>query len=265
VTVVVPTRDAGRTLAACLQSIRAQTHPATELIVVDNQSVDDTWAIAEAFADQAQRGGPERSAQRNQGWRTGTGDVLLFIDADMVLEADVVAEAVAVLAAAGPDIGALVIPEVAFGQGYLARCRTLEKAIYQADGRAEAARVYPRAVLERVGGFAEDLNGFEDWELTDRVIEAGYRIGRIHARVWHDEGRVKLSRAYRKKRYYGQWLPMYRKVRHGTTRRRLAVPALLTHPLQLARAPHWAVGLLILKSFEWAGALAGARRAKRGR
>ena len=74
VSVVVPTRNAGRTVETCLRSIRAQTWPALELIVVDNGSTDATWAVARRHADLALRGGPERSAQRNQGIAHAAGE-----------------------------------------------------------------------------------------------------------------------------------------------------------------------------------------------
>ena len=261
VTVVVPTRNAGRTLTACLRSVRAQTYPDIELIVVDNGSVDGTWAIAEALADQVVHFGPERSAQRNHGWRTGRGEIVTFIDADMVLEPTVVVEAVAAFHA-DPEIGALVIPERAFGVGYLARCRVLEKRLYESDERAEAARVFPRPILEDVGGFAEHITGFEDWELTDRLLRGGRRIGRVAAPLWHDEGRISLRRAYVKKRYYGQWLPTYRRQVGTATRRRRSLPAALGHPVLLARSPHRAAGLLLLKSVEWTGIAVGAYAAR---
>src|ERR687894_2265889 len=74
VSVVVPTRNAGRTIEVCLRSIRAQTWPALELIVVDNGSSDATWAVARRHADLALRGGPERSAQRNLGIAHAAGE-----------------------------------------------------------------------------------------------------------------------------------------------------------------------------------------------
>jgi len=89
VTVVVPTRNAARTLAACLESLRAQTTPC-RTVVVDNGSTDGTTAIAEEWADVVLHAGPERSAQRNYGARAYPAPVVGFIDADMVLAPTVV-------------------------------------------------------------------------------------------------------------------------------------------------------------------------------
>jgi glycosyltransferase involved in cell wall biosynthesis len=256
VTVVVPTRNTERTLASCLRSIRAQAYPAVELIVVDNSSTDATLEIAKEHADQVVTWGPERSAQRNHGWRIGSGTYLIFIDADMVLNSGIVAEVVDAFQA-DPGLGALVIPELAFGEGFLARCRELEKQLYLGDGRVEAARAFPRRVLDEVGGYDEDITGFEDWELPDRIRAAGYQVGRVTSLIMHDEGRISLRKAFSKKRYYGHWLPRYRKVQVATPRP-LGRPALLSRPGQLLRSPHRFAGLLVLKTTEWTGLALGA-------
>jgi len=262
VTVVVPTRDAARTLEACLASVRAQTHPSVELVVVDNGSTDATWHVAHRHADVVVRRGPERSSQRNHGWRIGRGSVVVFVDADMVLDPDLLGEAVAVLSQ-DPQLGGLILPERARGDGFLAGCRALEKAIYLGQPNAEAARVFPRDILHRLGGFDEHLTAFEDWELTDRLRRSGLRVGRTRAGVWHDEGRIALRRAFAKKRYYGAWLPAYLARSSSVARTRLSRPALLARPLLLARSPHRAAGLVMLKAVEWAGLLLGARDARR--
>jgi glycosyltransferase involved in cell wall biosynthesis len=261
VTVVVPTRNTERTLARCLSSVRAQTYPELELIVVDNSSTDETTVIAGAYADVVATCGPERSAQRNHGWRVSSGEYIVFIDADMVLADSVVAEVVDAFRA-GPGLGALVIPELAFGEGFLARCRALEKRLYLGDSRVEAARAFPRRVLDEVGGYAEELTAFEDWELPDRIRAAGYGVGRVPSVVLHDEGRLSLRGAFRKKRYYGRWLPRYRRMRRAVPRP-LGRPALLSQPGQLLRAPHRFAGLLLLKTAEWSGLALGAYEGRR--
>jgi glycosyltransferase involved in cell wall biosynthesis len=248
-------------LASCLASIRAQTYPRVELVVVDNSSTDATMTIAREYTDQAVTWGPERSAQRNHGWRIGSGEYVVFIDADMVLGPDVVAQTVEAFAA-DPDLGALVVPELAFGDGFLARCRALEKRLYLGDPQVEAARAFPRRVLAKLGGYDEDITGFEDWELPDRVRTAGLRTGRIGAVIMHDEGRISLRKAFAKKRYYGRWLPEYRR---RTEPRRIGRPALLSQPGELIRAPHRFAGLVVLKTIEWSGLALGAYEGARGR
>src|SRR5438093_11547332 len=90
VSVVVPTRNSAPFLDVCLGSIRAQTYPAVELIVVDNHSSDNTLSIARRWTDRVFTQGPERSTQRNYGARQAAGEYLLFVDSDMVLSAKVV-------------------------------------------------------------------------------------------------------------------------------------------------------------------------------
>src|SRR5437588_11940021 len=109
VSVIVPTRNSARTLEECLVSIRSQTHPRLEVIVVDNQSTDTTLQIAERHGDLVDTCGPERSAQRNRGARLARGTYLLFVDSDMKLEPGVVGDcldAIAISTAPG-----VVVPE----------------------------------------------------------------------------------------------------------------------------------------------------------
>ena len=49
VSVVVPVKDSIRTIEACLRSIRAQTWPSVELVVIDNFSTDGTWEIVQKY------------------------------------------------------------------------------------------------------------------------------------------------------------------------------------------------------------------------
>jgi len=253
VTIVVPTRNAARTLERCLASIRTQSYSDAELVVVDNSSADATPEIAARYADHYAVRGPERSAQENYGWRAGTGAIVGFIDADMVLEPEVVREAVSAFDG-DPGLGALVIPELAFGDGFFARCRALEKRARLGDAGVEAARLFRRSVLEQVGGYDEALTAFEDWDLADRVTAAGYRIGRVSSLVWHDEGRLQLRGAYRKWRYYGRWLPAYRARPSARSR---SLSRFLGSVLEEG-PPRYVAGLIVLKAVEAAGMIVGA-------
>lgn len=260
VSFVVPTKDSARTLAALLESLREQ--PSAQVIVVDNHSTDGTGGIAKSMADRVLVQGPERSTQRNAGAAVASGDYLCFLDSDMVAD-PTLASSIVDAFAVDPGLGALVLPEDAFGEGFWASCRSLEKLLYQGDSRVEAARAFRRGAFDEVGGYEESLIGGEDWDLPDRVAAAGWGIGSTLAHVRHDEGRLRLGETFRKKRYYGRSMPAYL-VRHGpVARRRFRRAGFLGRALRAS--PRLGGGLVILKSVEAAGLLLGAFEAPRRR
>ena len=256
VSVVVPTRNSARTLAVCLESIRAQTHEPLEIVVVDNDSSDGSGQLATQWADVVLRAGPERSAQRNRGASEATAAFLLFVDSDMVLESDVVAACVAVVER-GAD--AVVIPEQSFGDGFWARCKALERSCYVGDDAIEAARFFRRDVFEAVGGYDEDLAGTEDWDLHERVRQIHARVGRADALIWHDEGRLRLGPLATKKFHYGRTFGRYL-AKHPQLARSQAQPfrqAFVRHRRRLAADPVTAVGMLVMKVSEGVAGGAG--------
>src|SRR4029450_10956116 len=131
-------------------SLRAQTWPALELVVVDNWSQDGTWELARRLADVAVQARHERSAQRRPGVRRASGEGLLGVDADMVLAPDAVERSLAAARAAGA--GAVFLPEASSGAGFWARCRALERRCYTGEPRVEAPRLVRADVLAAAGG-----------------------------------------------------------------------------------------------------------------
>lgn len=104
--VIVPAHRAAAWLPVTLAALRASTHPrdAWELIVVDDGS-DDAGATQRAAAPFADRlvplappaGGPARA--RNAGAAVARGAWLVFVDADVAVEPDALAEIAATIAA----------------------------------------------------------------------------------------------------------------------------------------------------------------------
>ncbi len=87
VTVLVPAFNEEAHLAATLASVRAQTRPPFEIVVVDDGSTDRTAEIAEGFGArvvrQANRG---ISAARNRGLAEARGDYVALLDGDDLWE-----------------------------------------------------------------------------------------------------------------------------------------------------------------------------------
>ena len=260
VSFVVPTRDSARTLRSCLESLRAQSYADVEVIVVDNGSSDATPRIAAELAHVVLDHGPERSAQRNAGAAAASGEMVVFIDSDMVLEPSLAREVVERFAEQ-PAAGALVLPERSFGDGFWAGCKALEKSLYVGDAGVEAPRAFRRSVLDAVGGWDETLTSAEDWELADRVRAGGHGIGRVQAWIWHDEGRLQLRGTVAKKRYYGRWMGDYLS-RGRASGGHLRRTSLLSQPRRLAAQPVLAAGMITLKLAEATGMVLGMLSAR---
>jgi len=89
--VIVPARNEEASLAACLESLAAQTGVAFEILVVDDHSTDRTREIALSFpAVRVIEAGPLPSGWTGKnnavavGARPARGEWLLFTDADTV-------------------------------------------------------------------------------------------------------------------------------------------------------------------------------------
>lgn len=97
---VVPAYRCADQLRASLPALRANNWPRDdwELIVVDDGSTDDTTAVATALADRVVRvpDGPRGPGfARNLGANEARGDILLFVDADVVVHPEVLARVAA--------------------------------------------------------------------------------------------------------------------------------------------------------------------------
>lgn len=255
---VVVTKDIVRTCEACLRSVRAQTWPLVELIVIDNYSTDGTWEVAAGLADVAVQAGPERSAQRNLGTRLATGEWVLWIDADMVLPSDIVERAMDKALADGAD--AVFVPENTIGDGYWMRCRALERSCCVEEILVQSPRLIRRRYLQESGGFLESLAGTEDAELRSRMIAGGCTLSWIPDEIVHDEGHLTFSGVLAKRYYYGLGLKQYRLKHPGalTGQAGAAVSAYLKHWRRLAAHPVVAAGVVAMRAGEFVAYGVGA-------
>lgn len=253
--IVVPTKNNERTLENCLRSIKQQTYTDITLIVVDNNSTDNTVKIAEMYADKVIQAGPERSAQRNAGAKHADGEAVMFIDSDMILTTSVVEDAMSKFK---EGYKAVIVPERSFGTGFFAQCRALEKRMYIGDDSVEAPRLFDVDLFWKVGGWDETLTAAEDWDLADRVKAAGVSIGRINSLILHDEGTIKLRQTYQKKKYYGKWVKIYLDRNKQGSAHLKRTQVLKKAPVMLADPVH-GVGLVVLKTVEGAGLWSGSR------
>jgi glycosyltransferase involved in cell wall biosynthesis len=187
ISVVVATRNRSDRLRALLDGMRAQTLAAGEfeVVVVDDASTDRTRATLSEEAGRAdlnlavlrseRPAGP--ATARDRGWRASRAAVVAFTDDDCVPHHEWLAAA---LRAAAEHPGSIIqgrtqpMPWEAHRAGPFSRTISVSKP----DPSFQTCNVvYPRAVLERVGGFDHAAfgrsPGGEDSDLAWRAIESG--------------------------------------------------------------------------------------------
>ena len=183
VSVIVPTRNSAELLRLCLQSIKDQTYKDYELLVVDNNSTDDTKAIASEFTDRVFNKGPERSAQVNFGVEQARGEYVYKVDSDFVLDKDVIRQCVD-KASKGAD--AVVVhntPDVRVS--WIAKIRKFEVDMYKYDITHSSARFVRKDVYQAVGGFNEKITAGEDYDFQNKLNRAKYKTAFIEAEALH--------------------------------------------------------------------------------
>ena len=88
--VIVPVYNNASDLGQCIAALKASASAETEIIVVNDASTDDSAAAARAggvhVVEMSRNSGP--AAARNHGAARARGDVLVFVDADVVVATD---------------------------------------------------------------------------------------------------------------------------------------------------------------------------------
>lgn len=163
----------GRTLRALAKAARGTGRP-FEVIVADDASTDRTAEIArELGATVVAVNHRQIAANRNAGARAAGGDVLIFVDADTVVDEAVVRAAVEAIGRGAVGGGC----SVRFDGRVPAYARVLLAAAlpaYRAFGLACGCFLFcTREAFEAVGGFDEGLFGAEEIRMSRALRRRG--------------------------------------------------------------------------------------------
>lgn len=208
VSIIIPSLNSGEFIKLCLESIKKQTYKNIEVIVVDNNSKDNTQNIASSFTKKVFIHGPERAAQVNFGAKNARGKYLYRVDADFVLEKEVIAQCVVMCEQKKLDAIA-VHNTSAEGLGFWAEVRKLERNSYRDDNLIVGIRFFTKKAWEAIGGFDENLYGPEDYDFHIRLVAAGFKWGRIKAIERHLGEPKSLFDIARKHYWYGKQMLFY--------------------------------------------------------
>lgn len=260
VSVVIATKNEEKNLEKCLKSILAQSQKC-EIIIVDNFSTDQTLDIGKKFTKNVFSVGPERSTQRNFGLKKAQGEFVLFLDADMRLEKNVVGECLQNIT---NNTAGIVIDEISTGNSYLARIKNLEKKLYQGQKELEAARFFRKSKLIKIGGYDPKLISGEDWDLSQRMAALG-KIVKVRAKIIHHEDQD-WWQDIKKKYYYSIHIQRYAH-KHPVEFGKQASPLYrlkiaLSKPAIVFAHPGDFFGLIFLKNLHFLAYLAAKTKQK---
>ena len=184
ISIIVPVLNEAARIGAQLAHLR-QLAGLHEVIVVDGGSADSTCElVAAAGWPRLAVSARGRATQMNAGARLASGDVLLFLHADVTLPGNVASLVAHALADRRVVAGAFRTHTVAEGQSSLvARWLRLAdlRSRYTRLPYGDQALFVRRVVFEQLGGFpAQPL--FEDLEISRRLRKTG-RIRTVPAAV----------------------------------------------------------------------------------
>jgi glycosyltransferase involved in cell wall biosynthesis len=184
VSVLVPHFNQARFLGECIESIRNQTYPEIEIVVVDDAS---TQADADAALSKLkveggvtvmrleENGGPSRA--RNVGLERCSGRYILPVDADNLLLPDAVENLVAQLSEADESVG-FIYPNLQYFGNREDYYEVPEYNLYTLlhGNFCDTCSLLDREIFDAGERYMEELRlGHEDWEFVLRLASRGVR------------------------------------------------------------------------------------------
>ena len=194
VSIVIPTRNAAKTLRECLESLKDLNYPKSliEIIITDGMSTDDTEKIAAFYNVKLIKNKKISIATgRNLGFAFSSGELIAFTDADCVVDKNWIKNSIKyfdnplVAGLSGP----IHTPEEQdyFGKAVsflfslacylkISTHKEDEKEVKEVDDFPTCNAIYRKKALKKVMPLDEKLLTGEDVELNYKLRQAGYKL-----------------------------------------------------------------------------------------
>jgi glycosyltransferase involved in cell wall biosynthesis len=264
VSIIVPTFNSERFVEKCLQSIANQSYSNIETIMVDGFSRDRTVEKARKFDTEIHLFGVKQGReavfgapyQRNYGVSKSKGEFVYYLDVDMQLTRDVIAECVHAVNATKAD--GVIVLEISIGIGFWSACRSLERRCHAGDDLQEAPRFLKKDIWKKLNGLDPSIGG-DDWDFYHRFKRRGFKAVRAENRVFHDEGELNLKRLALKRYMFAKHMHKYLQ-RYGATGYKQFSPlraGYIKNRRFFARDPVHTAGLVAMRTIEYTASAAG--------
>ena len=176
VSIITPFYNGGKTLMETANAVFSQTYPYFEWIIVDDGSIDNSAQVSQKYVSEDKRikyvyqknAGP--SAARNKGVSLAKAPLIFFLDGDDKIDSRLLEVGVSYML--GHEKCKLFYTRTEyFGayQGAFDLNYTSYKDLLVSNSII-CACIVRRSDFERIGGFDEQLFGYEDWEFFIRLL-----------------------------------------------------------------------------------------------
>lgn len=178
ISIIIPCYNNSDTLIETLQSIQLQTYLNTEIIIVDDCSVDDSFKLAQTYILEKKINGnvyknnsnQGPSVSRNKGVNEASGKYLLFLDADDLIEKTYIKKCIDLLENRA-DLNIIYSEAEFFGsKNGKWELPDFKLPDFLINNCIPVSSVIKKEVFDELGGFDEKLRFTEDWELWIRII-----------------------------------------------------------------------------------------------
>lgn len=172
ISIIIPTYQHAATLAGCIDSILDQTYKEIEIIVVDDGSTDETASVLEKYSDkikvirQENRGS---NPTRNRGFAESMGELVIFCDADVLMEREMLEKMVRVLNEH---------PEASYAySGFQFGWKTFWGTSFTDEKMRKMNFAHTTSLIRRADfpGFDESIKRLQDWDVWLTMLEQGHR------------------------------------------------------------------------------------------
>jgi glycosyltransferase involved in cell wall biosynthesis len=195
ISIVIPTYNRASDLERALKSLKAQTFINWEVLIIDNESVDNTDEVVSGFSDPRMKlfkidNDGVIAASRNLGIREASGEYIAFLDSDDWWKPKKLEESVKCL-----ETGADIVYHDLFlvtqsNQRFFwrrARSRDLRSPVFNdlienGNTLLNSSVVVKRSILNEINGFSEsrELIAIEDYDGWLRAAKITEKFKKIH-------------------------------------------------------------------------------------
>ncbi len=188
VSVIVPAYNASPHIEKCLSSISEQTIKNFEVILVDNCSTDDTAQRLEKYRFKILKPPEHTTAAggRNYGAKSASGNIIVFVDADVVLNPDSIKDIADLVSEPGIAAVSALYSEEIPQSDFFSQLQNLI-LVYRYSKMPKSAGVIcsffcaiNKDAFRAVGGYDEKMLYYEDIELGHRLSLNGYQCRLAH-------------------------------------------------------------------------------------